>query len=61
MLARGYRPSFAETAQLMNGIPAEWCGEWEPTAEAIAANRARIAERLFRQQTRKIDESVDLD
>lgn len=61
MLARGYRPSFAETAQLMEGIPVEWCGDWEPTAEAIAANRARIAERLSRQQPRKIDESVDLD
>ena len=48
MLARGYRPAFVDTAELMAGIPREWCEDWEPPAEAIAANRARIAERLSR-------------
>src|SRR5690606_1105482 len=46
MRARGYRPAFDDPSGLIAGIPVEWCGEWEPTAEAIAANRARIAERL---------------
>ncbi|GLS32771.1 Pyrimidine dimer DNA glycosylase /DNA-(apurinic or apyrimidinic site) lyase [Mesorhizobium albiziae] len=53
MLARGYRPAFVATAELMAGIPQEWCEDWEPPAVAIAANRARIAERLLQQQSRK--------
>ncbi len=60
MQARGYRPSFADTAQLMQDIPPEWCSDWEPTAEAIAKNRARIAERIAQQQTRKLNGTVDL-
>ena len=46
MRARGYRPAFDDPTGLIAGIPAEWCEDWEPTPEAIAANRARIAERL---------------
>lgn len=46
MLARGYAPGFTETAHLLEGIPAEWCGDWQPDPEAMALNRARIAERL---------------
>lgn len=45
MQRRGYQPSFTETAQLLAGLPPEWCADWEPTAEALALNRARIAER----------------
>ncbi|EEY02616.1 pyrimidine dimer DNA glycosylase [Brucella neotomae 5K33] len=33
---------------MLIGIPLEWRADWEPTAEAIAINRARIAERLRR-------------
>jgi hypothetical protein len=45
MQRRGYRPSFIETEQLTAGLPPEWCGDWEPTPEALALNRGRIAER----------------
>lgn len=46
MRARGYRPAFADPAGLIAGIPEEWCSDWEPPAEALALNRARIAARL---------------
>ena len=46
MRARGYRPAFDDPGGLIAGIPVEWCEDWEPTPEAIATNRARIAERL---------------
>jgi len=46
MQARGYRPAFTDPNALLAGIPAEWCLDWQPTDAAIAANRARIAERL---------------
>ena len=45
MQRRGYQPAFTETEQLVAGLPPEWCGDWEPTPEAITLNRARIAER----------------
>jgi deoxyribonuclease (pyrimidine dimer) len=45
MRRRGYQPTFAEVHLLVTEIPAEWCGEWEPTPEAVALNRARIEER----------------
>ncbi|MBV0892473.1 pyrimidine dimer DNA glycosylase/endonuclease V [Paracoccus sp. Z118] len=48
MLARGYAPGFTETAHLLDGIAPEWCGDWRPSPEAMALNRARIAERLSR-------------
>jgi deoxyribonuclease (pyrimidine dimer) len=46
MKARGYRPVFADTSRLLDGFPEVWCQDWEPTAEAMALNRTRIAERL---------------
>ncbi len=45
MLARGYRPAFTGAEGLADGIGAEWCGAWQPTPEALALNRTRIAER----------------
>jgi len=45
MQRRGYQPTFVEVDQLAEGIPAEWCRNWEPTEAAVALNRARIAER----------------
>ena len=49
MLTRGYRPGFTETERLLDGFPEAWCQDWQPTPEAIAINRARIAERLTRR------------
>lgn len=46
MQVRGYMPGFTETAHLLDGFPPEWCHDWQPTPEAMALNRARIAERL---------------
>lgn len=46
MKARGYKPLFTDTARLLDGFPEVWCQDWEPTAEDIALNRARIATRL---------------
>lgn len=45
MIARGYNPAFRSTSHLLEGISAEWCGDWQPTPQAIALNLARIAER----------------
>lgn len=45
MRRRGYQPTFVETEQLAAGLPPEWCCDWEPTQEALALNRARIAKR----------------
>lgn len=46
MLSRGYAPGFTETAHLLDGFGRDWCGDWLPSAQAMALNRARIAERL---------------
>ena len=46
MKARGCRPTFTDTDRLLDGFPETWCRDWQPTAEALAANRARISERL---------------
>ncbi|GLQ10921.1 endonuclease [Devosia yakushimensis] len=46
MRVRGYQPLFTDTDRLLDGFPEIWCGDWQPTTEAIAINRARIAERL---------------
>jgi len=43
MLARGYRPQ--HTAVDISEFPPEWCGDWEPSPEAIEISRARIKER----------------
>ncbi len=45
MIARGYNPAFRETAHLLDGMPPEWCCDWQPDERAVAINRARIAER----------------
>lgn len=44
MVRRGYSPSFGPPA--LDGFPPEWCGDWEPDAEALAVNRERIAARM---------------
>lgn len=46
MQRRGYMPSFLDPNGLLEGIPPEWCNEWEPTPDAIALNRERISERV---------------
>ena len=46
MQARGFRPTFTDPMGLIEGIPADWCKDWEPPEAAISANRARIEERL---------------
>jgi deoxyribonuclease (pyrimidine dimer) len=46
MKARGYQPTFTDTESLLDGFPPAWCADWQPTEEALAANRARIADRL---------------
>lgn len=46
MKARGYAPSFTDPHALLDGIPDEWRGDWIPTEQALAINRARIAERI---------------
>lgn len=44
MLRRGYRPTFTG-AGLLDGIPNEWAGEWEPDQAAVEINQARLRER----------------
>ena len=51
MKARGYTPKHDCPADLLRGIPSELIGGYEPTAEAIAASRARIQERLTHKKT----------
>lgn len=46
MLHRGYSPNFTDPERLLSGLPGEWCGDWTPSNEDLALNRARIAERL---------------
>ena len=46
MQARGYAPTFTDPSGLLAGIPEAWNSTWSPTAEALAPNRARLAERL---------------
>ncbi len=45
MLRRGYHPTHTDTSDLLDGIPPEWIRYWIPDANALAINRARIAER----------------
>lgn len=45
MQQRGYRPTHTDPSALVDGMPACLMGDWTPTAEALAINRARIAER----------------
>lgn len=44
MKRRGYSPSYDKV--LLPDVPSSWARNWTPTPEAIAINRARIAERL---------------
>ncbi len=46
MKARGYAPQFTRTETLLDGFPPPWCRDWQPTPQAMAINRARIAERV---------------
>lgn len=45
MRSRGYDPKFAYPNDLITGLEAHWLGDYEPTDEAMALNRARIKER----------------
>jgi deoxyribonuclease (pyrimidine dimer) len=46
MLHRGYKPAFINSLREAHpDIPEACWGDWEPTAEALAINRARILER----------------
>lgn len=44
MQRRGYAPAYG--APTLDDFPQEWCGDWDPPAEALRVNRARIAERV---------------
>lgn len=44
MVSRGYRPQYG--APSLDGLPEALCNDWTPTDEAMAINRARIADRL---------------
>jgi hypothetical protein len=46
MRPRGYAPQYTDPEALLEGIPPLWRGDWAPDADALAINRARIAERL---------------
>jgi deoxyribonuclease (pyrimidine dimer) len=48
MIDRGYEPKYRGSLVLRHcsHIGIGWWGDYEPTAEAMAINRARIAERL---------------
>jgi len=46
MRRRGYAPQFTDPDAILEGIPLLWRGDWAPDADALAINRARIAERL---------------
>lgn len=53
MRARGYAPSFDRPEVLVEGVGPDWMGHWQPTPEALAENRARIAERLAEAAARR--------
>ncbi|GAB1363275.1 pyrimidine dimer DNA glycosylase/endonuclease V [Rhodobacter sp.] len=53
MRARGYAPGFDAPQDLIAGIPPEWQADWQPTPEALAQNRARIAARLAEAAARR--------
>lgn len=53
MLARGYTPGFTDPEGLIDGIPAEWRGDWQPDAAAETLNRGRIALRLSESAARR--------
>lgn len=46
MKARGYKANHDDPSGLLEGVPDCLMGEWEPTPEAMAENRERIALRL---------------
>lgn len=45
MRARGWNPQYS-TVPVLPRMPQSWHRDWQPTADALAANRARIADRL---------------
>ena len=46
MQRRGFKPQFTMPPLSSGDCSLVWYGDWEPTPEALALNRARIAERL---------------
>ena len=61
MQARGYVPTFTDPAGLLAGIPQAWQGDWSPTTEALALNRARLAERLAAMAARRTESTASPD
>lgn len=58
MKARGFQPTFTDTGRLLDGFPKAWCKDWQPTADALAANRARISERLSAQRSDRLQKAT---
>ena len=52
MLRRKMRPQFVKFDELFAGIRRSWFGDWEPDEKALAANRARLAERLVEMKNK---------
>ena len=46
MQRRGHNPKYDNPDELIEGIPPELLGHWEPTSQAMAENRERIRARL---------------
>ena len=53
MQRRGYAPQFTATDSLLDGFPPQWCNNWQPTPQALAINRARIAARIAEPQSQR--------
>lgn len=54
MLTRGYEPRFDDTyPECVANLPLVFFGDYQPTEEALALSRARIAERLADSRLRK--------
>lgn len=46
MQSRGFKPTFLNVDNLLEGINSEWINDWIPDESAKAINMARIEERL---------------
>lgn len=42
---RGRKVSYGDSSTLVEGIPEEWLGDWEPDDKAVSINVARIEQR----------------
>ncbi len=46
MQHRGWQPQYTQVPSVADALPASWWGFWEPTPQALAINRQRIADRM---------------